>query len=151
MTVHWVQKQVEALAKQDCFWRWSASKIMNAYCHTRGQTGHKSMLEVKTFTASTIPPPPRIDTSRSQSMSADCKITDCSISGWVKQSGKSRTANCMTFPLYFHSISNCISMRGGGGGGGGGSHPLLMELSVLLFASNEETLEIAEKTTSSCY
>ena len=31
--------------------------------------------------------------------------------------------------------------------GGVFSHPPQMDLSVLLFASNEETLEIAEKTT----
>ena len=53
--VHWVQKQVEAQAEEDGFWCWSASKTMNAHCHTRGQTRHMSVLEAKPFTASTLP------------------------------------------------------------------------------------------------
>ena len=67
-SVHWVQKQVEALAKQDCFQCWSASKTMNALSHQKPYMSHAR-------NAPPPPPPPlpiappQMD--RSQSMSAD--------------------------------------------------------------------------------
>ena len=51
------------------------------------------------------PPPPQMD--RSQSMNADCKIPDHSISVWINQ------ICCMIFsPLCFHLISSCAHQRG---------------------------------------
>ena len=125
---------------------------MNAQCHTRGQTLHMSMLEAKTFTASTLPPPPQMD--RSQSMSADCKIMDHSISVWVNQ------LCCMTFPapqygavmhtvILFFCLFPCSSVLCNDAY----ScflfvclNSVLIELSVSLSALNEETIEMAEKT-----
>ena len=68
-SVHWVQKQLEALAKQDCFWCWSASKTMNAQSHQKPYMSH-----ARGDTPTTPQPscPPQMD--RSQSMSADNKI-----------------------------------------------------------------------------
>ena len=51
------------------------------------------------------PPPPQMD--RSQSMNADCKIPDHSISVWINQ------ICCMIFsPLCFHLISSCVHQCG---------------------------------------
>ena len=62
-SVLWVLKQVEALAEQDCFWCWSsASKTVNAHCHTRRCMYH--MLECRSencklssFMPAPLPPP----------------------------------------------------------------------------------------------
>ena len=90
---------METLAKQDYFWCWSASKTINGHCHTR--CWEHLMLEAKTFTASTPPPP----------LNGQVPKYEC----WLQVTGLfhfclDKSAVLSFFLLHFHYRSNCINM-----------------------------------------
>ena len=130
------------------FWCWLASKTKNTHCHTRRCMRHKLEAKfIQTFTTSAPPHPPIPLKWMSQSMSADCEITNCSISvwNWINQ------LSCAIFSS-FHFPStyrfNCISMAQRSIQSYFFSRPMLTRFSVSSSTSNEETLELemAEKT-----
>ena len=93
-SLHWVQKQVEALAKQDRFQCWPASKTMNAQSHQKPYGSH----------ARSDPPPKKMD--RSRSMSADYKIAT---EPFLFCLNKAVVLNNFSL-LRFHSRLKCVSM-----------------------------------------
>ena len=86
-TLPWVQKQVEALAKQDHFQCWLAV-TPDAVCITLHAWSKNHNFHCQQ-------PVPQMD--RSQSMNADCKILDHYISV------------CAVFLVHFYSSFNCIN------------------------------------------
>ena len=91
---------MEAPAKQEHFQCWSASKTMNAHCHTRHPTHHMPEANIQIFTAST------------PSLNGQVPKYEC----WLQDTGlfhscSDKLALQYDFPpLYFHSSSNCINM-----------------------------------------